>query len=154
VDIVAKGGNYLLNVGPGPDGNLAPDAIKRMKEIGEWMKINGEAIYNTRPIPPYKEGKTCLTSLKDGSVFGIYLADEDEASPPSKMILSSIQPENGAVVTMLGYKHPLHWEKVGKGILIEIPEEMINNPPCNYAWSFKISKVNLALYGKQIQPSR
>jgi alpha-L-fucosidase len=62
VDIVAKGGNYLLNVGPGPDGTLAPDAIKRMEEIGDWMEINGEAIYGTRPIPPYKEGKTCLTS--------------------------------------------------------------------------------------------
>lgn len=138
-DIVAKGGNYLLNVGPGPNGELPPDAISRMKEIGEWMKVNGEAIYNTRPIPPYKEGKTCLTSLKDGSVFAIYLADKDETAPPTKILLSSIQPEKGATVTMLGYDHPLKWENIGKGILIEVPEEVVKNPPCRYAWAFKIS---------------
>ena len=114
-----------------------------MKEIGEWMKINGEAIYKSRPIKPYKEGKICLTSLKDGSVFAIYLADEDEVHPPSKIMLTSIQPSVGAEVTMLGYTQKLKWEKVGKGVLIDIPEEIINNPPCNFAWSFKISSINL-----------
>ena len=142
VDIVAKGGNYLLNVGPGPEGELAPDAIKRMKEIGKWMEVNGEAIYKTRPVPPYKEGKTCFTTLRDGSVFAIYLADEDEDNPPSKILLSSIQPTEGASVIMLGYDQPLKWEKVGKGVLIEVPEEMIYKPLCQYAWSFKISKVD------------
>jgi len=139
VDIVAKGGNYLLNVGPGPNGELPPDAINRMKELSEWMRINGEAIYNTRPIPPYKEGKTCLTSLKDGTVFAIYLADEDESNPPKKILLSSIKPEAGTTVTMLGHDHSLKWENIGKGILIEVPEEAFKNPPCRYAWAFKIS---------------
>jgi alpha-L-fucosidase len=48
---------------------------------------------------------------------------------------------------MLGKNAPLKWERVGKGALIEIPAEMINNPPCRYAWSFKISNVNLSLPG-------
>lgn len=139
VDIVAKGGNYLLNVGPGPDGEFHPDAIQRMKEIGQWLKINGEAIYKTRPVPPYKEGKTCLTSLKDGTVFAIYLADEGELNPPGKILLQTIQPADGAKIHMLGYNKPLQWEKVGKGVLIEVPRAMVQNPPCQHAWAFKIS---------------
>ncbi len=139
VDIVAKGGNYLLNVGPDPNGELPSGAIQRMKEIGQWMKINGEAIYKTRPIPPYKEGKTCLTSLKDGTVFAIYLADEDEHYPPGKILLETIQPDDGTEVFMLGYNKPLQWEKVGKGVLIEVPEAMVQNPPCQHAWAIKIS---------------
>jgi alpha-L-fucosidase len=51
VDIVSKGGNYLLNVGPTPEG-LIPDAsVQRLKEIGEWMKTNGESIYGTTASP-------------------------------------------------------------------------------------------------------
>ena len=51
IDIASKGGNYLLNVGPTPEG-LIPDAsVERLKEIGAWMKTNGEAIYGTSPSP-------------------------------------------------------------------------------------------------------
>jgi alpha-L-fucosidase len=57
VDIVAKGGNFLLNVGPDAQGKLPQTALLRMKEIGNWMKVNGDAIYKTRPVAPYKEGK-------------------------------------------------------------------------------------------------
>jgi alpha-L-fucosidase len=39
-----------------------------LKSAGEWMKINSEAIYETRPMAPYKEGKVCLTQKKDGTV--------------------------------------------------------------------------------------
>ncbi|MGV8094170.1 MAG: alpha-L-fucosidase [Mangrovibacterium sp.] len=56
VQIVSRGGNLLLNVGPGPDGQLVPDAYKRMREIGDWMQVNEEGIYGTRPVAPYREG--------------------------------------------------------------------------------------------------
>ncbi|HEY0867720.1 MAG TPA: alpha-L-fucosidase [Fimbriimonas sp.] len=47
VDIASKGGNYLLNVGPKADGTFPTEAIDRLKEIGQWMKVNGDAIYGT-----------------------------------------------------------------------------------------------------------
>ena len=47
VDIVSKGGNFLLNVGPKPDGTLPEKSLERMREIGAWMKVNGESIYGT-----------------------------------------------------------------------------------------------------------
>lgn len=51
VDIASKGGNYLLNVGPKPDGTFPDESIRRLKEIGGWMKTNGESIYGTKASP-------------------------------------------------------------------------------------------------------
>ncbi|MHC1767114.1 MAG: alpha-L-fucosidase [Verrucomicrobiia bacterium] len=61
VDVVGKGGNFLLNVGPQPDGRLPGAAVQRMREIGDWLDVNGEAIYGTRPIAPYKDGNVIFT---------------------------------------------------------------------------------------------
>ena len=68
-DVVSKGGNLLLNVGPDADGNLPAEAVTRMKEIGAWLRVNGEAIYGTQPLSPYgggKSGRVCYTQSKDG----------------------------------------------------------------------------------------
>lgn len=141
VDIVSKGGNFLLGVGPSAKGEFHPTVIQRLKEMGDWLKVNGNAIYRTRPVYPYKIGKVCLTSLEDGSVFAIYLAEEGEMHPPKRVAVESIQPEKGAKVYMLGYDKPLKWEYNGKGVLIDVPENILKNPPCEYAWSFRFSSI-------------
>ena len=51
IDTVSRGGNFLLNIGPMPDGSIPPESIRIFKEIGFWMKKNGEAIYGTRANP-------------------------------------------------------------------------------------------------------
>ena len=65
-EVVSKGGNLLLNVGPDADGNIPPEAVARMKEIGAWLRVNGEAIFDTKPLPPYGGGRVCYTQSKDG----------------------------------------------------------------------------------------
>lgn len=55
-DIASKGGNYLLNVGPDAEGNIPGGSLKRLAEVGTWMKVNGEAIYGTGPTPFGEEG--------------------------------------------------------------------------------------------------
>ena len=76
-DIVSKGGNLLLNVGPDADGDLPAEALQRMNEIGKWLDKNGHAIYGTRPLYPYSEGNTRYTQSKDGRhQYAITLTDE------------------------------------------------------------------------------
>ena len=97
VDVVAKGGNLLLNIGPSPEGEWAPDAYDRLKGMAAWMKVNSEAIYETRTVAPYKEGKVCLTKKKDGgAVYAVYLPGKDENRPPQSISLKSLQPAAGA----------------------------------------------------------
>lgn len=54
VDIASKGGNYLLNVGPTAAGEIPPESVQRLKEVGAWMKVNGESIYGTHASPFHK----------------------------------------------------------------------------------------------------
>jgi alpha-L-fucosidase len=140
VDIVAKGGNLLLNIGPGPEGDLSPVALQRLKELGEWMKVNDSALYCSRAIPPYKEGKVCFTQMPDKSINAIYLADDDDKRPPESIPIVSFTPKAGSTITMFGVKEPVRWEKTAKGFVIHVPESVRSNPPCSYAWAFRFTK--------------
>jgi alpha-L-fucosidase len=136
LQIVSRGGNYLLNIGPGPDGDWHPTAYQRLKEIGGWMKVNGEAIYGSKAIAPYQETKKVFTQ-KGNHVYVAYLPDEDEKDIPSEILVESFQPKKGGKVYLLGHSQPLAWEKVGKGFVIHIPKELQHKPPCQFAWVFR-----------------
>lgn len=70
-DIASKGGNYLLNIGPKPDGTFPQESIDRLKAIGSWMKINGEAIYATKrsPLAPLAWGRCTMKVEKGKSIL-------------------------------------------------------------------------------------
>ena len=139
VDIVAKGGNFLLNIAPTANGDYEDIAYERLKEIGDWMKINSEAIYNSHPIQPYKEGKICFTQLPDGTTYALYLADENENVLPKKIILTEYNLTPNYRIKLLGSETELNWKKTETGFEIIIPSSLRNNLPCNYAWTFRIS---------------
>ena len=65
VQIVSRGGNFLLNVGPGPDGTLEEAAYDRLRGIGDWMQLNAEGIYETKAIAPYQDGQLYYTAKGD-----------------------------------------------------------------------------------------
>ena len=139
VDIVSKGGNLLLNIAPSPEGTWDEEAYTRLKEFGAWMKINDEAIYNTRPLAPYREGKICFTQLKDRTAYAIYLADGNEKNIPHEIKLPCSVVGSKTKVSLLGSKEKLELNKSGNDFVVKISKTLQNNPPCEHAWVLKIS---------------
>lgn len=81
-EITAKGGCLALNVGPTPQGTIEIEAVNVLKQVGGWLRQNGEAIYATRTTPHYHSGNTWFTANKDGkTLYAIYALPEGEALP-------------------------------------------------------------------------
>ena len=140
VDIVAKGGNLLLNIAPSPEGTWDRKAYELLEKVGDWIEVNGEAIYETRPLAPYKEGRVCLTQKTDGTIYAIYMAEEGEIGPPAEILISSLKHEHIGSMTLLGSRDNLQWDKRGTGFVIKIPDRIQKNPPCKEAWVIRISR--------------
>ena len=136
VDIVTKGGNLLLNIAPGPEGQWHDDAYKLLDDIGAWMKINGESIYGTRALAPFKEGRVCISKKDNNTIYIYYLAGENETMP-SKIGMTTFELPAGSRLEMIGKKVPLKWHKYDSGFVIDIPEKVKKSPPSKYVWVIK-----------------
>lgn len=119
VDIVSKGGNYLLNIGPRPDGELDSAAYTRLRAIGAWLKINGEAIYGSRMYAVFGEGEGIrFTQSKDGKMRYIFLFDFPESG---QVLLRKISAAPSSKVQMLGSDKPLRFVQTAAGLEVKIP---------------------------------
>lgn len=136
IDIVSRGGNLLLNVGPTADGRIPVIMQQRLMDIGEWLKANGEAIYETRKSTVPKQERTSQDvyfTSKDHLLYCIFTHWTDSI----EILLSD--GESVKNVTMLSYDEKISWEMVSENKLtIYIPRLTINEIPCLYAWSLKI----------------
>jgi len=138
LDIVSKGGNLLLNIAPDPNGLWDEGAYELLAEVGDWMDVNGQAIYGTKAIEPYKDGRTFVTKKGD-TLYAVYLSEEDQTKPPTEIAFPALAPKAGAEMVMLGTTTKLKWTKVGQGFRVTIPTALRDNPPCRYAWAIRIS---------------
>lgn len=154
VDRVSKNGYLLLNVGPKPDGTIPDEARKLLLGMGEWLKINGEAIYGTTPWTVAGEGPTQLEktkefgfneksdlrytgqdirfTVKDNNLYAIALD-----WPGEKAVIKSLAvlyPSEIASITMLGDGKELKWEMTKEGLSVTAPKKK----PCDCAFVFKI----------------
>jgi alpha-L-fucosidase len=132
VKIVAKGGNLLLGIGPDKTGAMVPEVYERLEAIGQWMDVNAEAIYESKPLSPYESGKWCFTQSKDGKVrYAFYLKDEDE-SLPEKLELPAEFIHNTIELQLLGYPEKLETQKTNGSFWVTLPEayrqKQQNNP--------------------------
>jgi alpha-L-fucosidase len=141
VDIVAKGGNLLLNIAPTPQGEWQQGAYDLLEEYSAWMKVNQQAIYHTKVLAPYKEKNICITQGTKGETNFLYLADTNETTMPASIFIASHQPANHANVKLLGVSKKLSYVKEGNGFRVMIPENLRNNPPCKYVWVIQVSKL-------------
>lgn len=69
VQVSSRGGNYLLNIGPKADGSVPPESVERLKEVGEWLKVNKDAVYGTSPSPFQYELPWGIITTKPNKMF-------------------------------------------------------------------------------------
>ena len=119
VDIASKGGNYLLNVGPTPEGEFPQGSIDALKAIGAWMKINGESIYGTKgsPLAPLPWGR-CTRKDQDGHT-SLYISVFNWPSDGQLLIPGLKSPVSAA--KLLAGGPALTTETTADGLLIHVP---------------------------------
>ena len=144
IEIVSCGGNLLLNVGPTHDGRIVPIFEERLREIGSWLHVNGEAIYSTVPWTYQKDNTTktvWYTSSKGGENKIVY-AHMLEWPAGNAVTMANVTPTPKMTVAMLGHAGQLKWQKAAKGgISVQLPVLVSSQMPCKWAWVLKIENL-------------
>jgi alpha-L-fucosidase len=147
VDIVSKNGCMLLNVGPKPDGTIPDEEQEILREIGRWLAVNGEAIYDTRPWRVFGEGPTEIPAgqfsdndvtftgqdirftTKEDKLFAITLG-----KPDGPVEIKSLAGEKISSIKLLGTPGFLPWSQDETGVKVVLPKDQIGK----HAWAFEI----------------
>jgi len=133
VDSCAKGGSFMVGIGPDETGWFHPEAIKELLETGQWLKINGDGIYATRMWEKaWKEGEnTRFTRAKDGKTIYAWMMKW-----PGKQFRSRVlRPRAGSEVRMFGVAAPLQWRMDGDELVVDLPAAK----PCQYVQGIKVT---------------
>ena len=134
VTAASGGGNYLLNIGPKPDGTIQPEFVTTLKEIGKWMRINGESIYGSERIPPgfgfWGAGMLGMATTKGNTAyFHIFRW-------PGEVATISAIKNNVLSAKILTTGKKIKFEKRDNGLLIL--EGLPKNPPDKYDTVIKV----------------
>jgi alpha-L-fucosidase len=129
VDVVSKNGNLLINIGPKADGSIPDYAVKVLQGVGEWLKINGEAIYGSHYWETYKDGDIRFTR-KGNVLYAIALE-----WPEEEIRLTSLAGKKVTKVEMLGLGEAIQWKADSGALVIQPPSKR----PCRYAYTFRIT---------------
>ncbi len=165
VDLVSRGGNLLLNIGPTSDGRIPVIMQSRLSEIGEWLNVNGEAIYGSRtwsencqwtegkrPTQEFGQHMVAYNVLNnvgkqaDGKAvieaFFTFKSDTLYAILPSwpgrQLILKNIALKPNAGVTMLGVNAAIPYRIDGANVIIDLSNITPDLMPCSHAWTLKM----------------
>lgn len=126
IEVVAKGGNLLLGIGPKPDGTLTNEALQRMKEIGAWLKTNGEAIYETKPVENYSDGSVYFTqNKKQGLYYALALLDENKPLP-AFIEWKNNTPAKGTKMVLLQTNETVKWTNDNGVTRVYLPDSFQN----------------------------
>jgi len=155
IDIVSKNGNLLVNIGPRSDGTIPEEVQSVLREIGSWLKINGEGIYGTRPWKIYGEGPTKVVegafhdtdaqpftardfrfTTKNDALYAFELGwPSDGEAVIRSLVADQIEGRKISAVSLLGSASPLSFDSQTDGLHIRLPVQ----PPGKYAYCFQIT---------------
>lgn len=121
IDAVAKGGSFMVGIGPDGTGCFHPKAIEQLEEAGRWLAVNGESIYNTCARDNWKEGGIRFTQSKDGRCVYAFIKDLSSDS----VLLESVLAYAGTTIRILGYDRPIDWKKTEKGLQVHFPRQLL-----------------------------
>lgn len=125
-EITAKGGCLALGVGPTAQGIIEQREVEILEEIGDWLRRNGEAIYNTCTTPVYNDGNTWFTASKDSStLYAIHTVDET-AGIPASISWSGNIPDG--TVTLLSDGRRLKYSIKGDKVTVRLPSGLPHEP--------------------------
>ena len=133
VDIVSKNGNFLLDIGPKADGTIPAVMEQRLRDTGQWLRVNGESVYGTTYWTPMAQLGSLRFSVQQGQAF--YISSLEE--PGSTLVVEAPVPiRKGNKVTMLGYDRALDWTFDGGKLTVQVPAAA--RAAGRYAWVFKV----------------
>jgi alpha-L-fucosidase len=158
IDCVAMGGNFMVGVSPMPNGKFPKETTDRLDWTGKWLKVNGEAIYASRPLSVQqaddrlknayqadRKNHIRYTRSKDGkTVYAIVTG-----WPGKSIALQTVRPVAGGKIVTLGFSDELQYALSDQQLIIQIPEKYQSESgrPCEFAWVFKVPVVEGA-FGK------
>jgi alpha-L-fucosidase len=117
IHIRARGGNMLLNIGPRPDGRIAPGDEDLLRDLGLWMMLNGEAVRGVRPWVVTNEGDVWYTQKRsEGTVYALAGLEKNSRS----LVLKSVVASPETKVTLLGQEGDFPWEQTPAGLKITV----------------------------------
>ncbi|ARV16556.1 alpha-L-fucosidase [Polaribacter sp. SA4-12] len=154
VDIVSKNGNLLLNVAPHPNGTIPDDQKQRLREMGKWLKLNGEAIYESRPWLIYGEGPTEIKTghladmkfdgfgdedirftTRNGQLYAIALGWPESGILSIKSLSSTSYNDKIEKIELIGSESKITFKQTVAALEIQLPK----NKPCKHAFVFRIN---------------
>ena len=134
IEVVSRNGNFLINIGPKADGTLVPEQVERLKAMGEWLKINGDAIYGSRYWKVNEQVNENLSFTTNGKkLYAIKCA-----LPGAHFIIEATSGwDKGQIesVRLLGSDSKVAWEMTDDGLEITPPYELGES---KFAWAFEI----------------
>jgi alpha-L-fucosidase len=135
VDVTSKNGNFLLDIGPKADGSIPEIMRTQLLETGEWLKVNGEAVYGTTYWARMAAQGPLRFTVRQNEAFYVTSLEE----PGDQLVVDAPVPiRDGDRVTMLGYSGSLQWTQRDDGkLVIDVPAAA--RAAGKWAWTFKIS---------------